>query len=95
MRFNWNKDEYKLLIEERGVSFQQVVTAIEEGDFRIVSPHPGKERYPNQVLFHVLPNDYIFVVPAVLGDEEYFLKTIYPSRKQTRAYLEGEWTHEK
>jgi hypothetical protein len=32
-------------------------------------------------------NDYVYAVPTVIKEEEFFLKTIYPSRKYTDLYL--------
>ena len=91
MIFNWNIEKNELLKKERGVSFELVLSAIEEKRFRLVAPHPNKTKYPNQVLFYILIDEYIYVVPAVSESDGYFLKTIYPSRKQTNAYLKGEW----
>jgi len=34
--------------------------------------------------------DYAYVVPCVVEDERYFLKTAYASRKATRDYLTQE-----
>jgi len=47
-------------------------------------------KYPDQVLYYVLIDEYIYVVPAVPEIDGYFLKTIYPSRKQTHAYRKGD-----
>ena len=91
MVFNWNIEKNELLKKERGISFEMVQSAIEERRFRLVAPHPNKVKYPNQVLYYVLIDEYIYVVPAVPEIGGYFLKTIYPSRKQTNAYQKGEW----
>lgn len=37
---------------------------------------------------------YVWVIPFVVGENEIFLKTLYPSRKYTRLYKEG-WFNEK
>ena len=34
-------------------------------------------------------NNYAYVVPYVEDDEKIFLKTVYPSRKYTKRYLES------
>ena len=54
------------------------------GDFRI----PNQKRYPNQQVFVIVMKDYAYVVPFVEDDEKTFLKTIFPSRKYTRVYVE-------
>ncbi|MCK5686406.1 toxin [bacterium] len=91
MVFNWNIEKNELLKKERGICFEMVQSAIEERRFRLVASHPNKGKYPHQVLFYVLIDEYIYVVPAVPETGGYFLKTIYPSRKQTHAYQKGEW----
>jgi len=35
-------------------------------------------------------DSYAYIVPFVENDEEIFLKTIYPSRKATKEYLNKE-----
>lgn len=90
MILEWSTDKNLTLIRERSVSFEQVQAVIEDGMFRIISPHPNKKKYPNQILLLVLIDSYIFVVPAVPSENGYYLKTIYPSRKYTKAYLKGE-----
>lgn len=34
--------------------------------------------------------NYVWVIACVVVDGEVFLKTLYPSRKHTKQYLEGE-----
>jgi len=40
-----------------------------------------------EVVLVVAYREYVFLVPSVEEDEHYFLKTVIPSRKATRAYL--------
>jgi hypothetical protein len=49
--------------------------------------HPNKEKYPNQLVFVVGLDGYVYLVPYVEETEYYFLKTVIPSRKATRDYL--------
>jgi hypothetical protein len=44
--------------------------------------------YPNQYVFVVAFEEYVYLVPFVEEAEFYFLKTIIPSRKATRDYLQ-------
>jgi hypothetical protein len=48
--------------------------------------HPNSEKYPNQKALIVLKSDYVYMVPFVETETEYFLKTIIPSRKLTKNY---------
>ncbi len=87
MIFDWNSEKNKLLQRERNVCFEEVVIAISEGDILDVLEHPNKEKYNNQYLIIVELNDYAYVVPAIIQDDVWFLKTIFPSRKYTKRYL--------
>lgn len=85
--FFWNEEKNVLLKEERGVSFEQIVTHILQGDLLQIEDHPNQEKYPGQKYFIVRIDDYVYVVPFIEKDNDAFLKTIYPSRKATRQYL--------
>lgn len=78
------------LIQERGVSFEQIIALIEDGKLIQVLEHPDKERYSGQLLYEVDVNGYVHVVPVVRQGRVLFLKTIYPSRKATRKHTKGE-----
>ena len=49
-------------------------------------------RHPNQELYLVNHNNYIYVVPVDMepSSETALMRTIYPSRKYTREYLPKE-----
>ena len=87
--FDWDDAKNELLKRTRGVSFEEIVIAIEAGNVVDVLEHPNPGRYANQHVYLVRHRDYVFVVPFVRGpsDDEITLKTIYPSRKYTRQYL--------
>lgn len=86
MIFNWNEEKNQLLISERGVSFEMVITKIAKGEIIDTYSHPNSEKYPNQFIFVVELNDYFYCVPFIKQDETIFLKTIFPSRKATKTY---------
>ncbi|MEW6187379.1 MAG: toxin [Thermodesulfobacteriota bacterium] len=87
--YDWNDDKNELLKKLRGVSFEQVVLAIVSGDLNDRVKHPNPEKYPNQRVFLVKIDDYIYSVPFVEDDEKIFLKTIIPNSKATKKYLGG------
>lgn len=90
MKFiNWNSEKNHKLIEERGVSFEDVVFCLRSGKLLDDVSHPNKEKYPHQRMFVVAVDEYVYLVPYVENDEEIFLKTIVPSRKATKQYLGG------
>jgi uncharacterized DUF497 family protein len=87
MIFNWNDEKNEQLKQTRGISFERVVVAIEEGALLDVLQHRNQSRYPNQLILVVEVESYAICVPCVVNAEEYFLKTVFPSRKYTQFYL--------
>ena len=85
---NWSTEKYICLKAERGVSFEEVLSAMSNDGLLEVLDHPNTEQYPNQRMFVVRIRDYAYLVPFVETKQEIFLKTIIPSRKATRIYLE-------
>jgi uncharacterized DUF497 family protein len=86
--FRWNKEKNERLKAERGISFEEIVLAIELGGLKDILLHPNQRRYPGQRILVVAFRDYVYLVPLVEENAFYFLKTIIPSRKATRDYLE-------
>ena len=85
--YSWNPDKNKLLQQERGISFEEIVFHIQSGDEIEIFDHPNQERYPNQKISAVVVEGYVYLVPFVETEEAIFLKTIIPSRKATKKYL--------
>jgi uncharacterized DUF497 family protein len=85
--YDWDEEKNELLKQIRGVSFEQVVLAIEIGDLVDRLKHPNPARYPNQKVFLVKIEDYIYSVPYIEENDKIFLKTIIPNRKATKKYL--------
>jgi len=87
-RFDWSTEKNRQLLAQRGISFERVVSAIEQGGLLDVLEHPSQDRYPGQSIYVVDIEDYVYLVPFVTeGGGTRFLKTIIPSRKATREYL--------
>ena len=87
-QFNWNNDKNLKLNQERGISFENIVFAIENGGLIDVIPHSNSERYPNQSVYVVNIENYIYLVPFLKESKDIrFLKTIIPSRKATKQYI--------
>ena len=88
--FDWSTEKNERLIEQRGISFENVVSAIEQGGLVDVLEHPNHDRYPGQLIYVVEIGEYLHLVPFVTQlDGIRFLKTIIPSRKATRDYRRG------
>ena len=93
--FRWAADKNDLLKLEQGISFEKVVVAIEAEGLLDVLVHPNAARYPRQRVLVVVCDAYAYLVPFVEEADHYFLKTIIPSRKATRDYLNRGEPHAK
>lgn len=86
----WSAEKSLSLKAERGVSFEEVLSAISQGGLLSVMDHPNRAKYAHQKMLVVRIRDYAYLVPYVESDSELFLKSIMPSRKATRDFLSGE-----
>lgn len=84
--YRWNEEKNEQLKKSRGISFEEVVLAIESGGVLDVLAHPNPGRYHNQQVLVVAVMEYVYLVPHVEETDHLFLKTIIPSRKATRDY---------
>jgi hypothetical protein len=89
IRFSEEKNQ--LLKFTRGISFEEILEIICEGNVLDDLKHPDPKR-SSQRIYLVKIEKHVYVVPYVidLRNQEIFLKTIYPSRKYTQLYLKGE-----
>ena len=85
--FDWDTQKSERLKQERDVSFEDVLIAIDEGDILDIIEHPNKAKYPSQKVFIINMSGYAYLVPFVEDKEKIFLKTIIPSRKATKKYI--------
>ena len=85
--FRWNHEKNEVLKIERGISFEEIVLAIEADGLLDELRHPNPDKYPNQSVFVIALDGYVYLVPYVEEPDYYFLKTVIPSRKATRDYL--------
>ncbi len=86
--YDWNPEKNDQLKSERGVSFEEIIFFIEKGNILAIVEHPNRERYPDQKMYIIEIDNYAYLVPFVKNNDKIFLKTIIPSRKATKIYLE-------
>lgn len=86
---HWDPQNNEWLKEERGVTFEAVLVAIQAGEVLRIHEHPNQARYPGQRIAEVLIDEYVYLVPYVETEVEVFLKTIIPSRKATKKLKGG------
>ena len=84
--FEYNQEKDQALRRDRGIGFQDIIDAINQGHLLDNINHPNPKCANQQVLVVYL-NHYIYACPYVIKDHTiYFLKTIYPSRKLLKKY---------
>ncbi|MBL7078128.1 toxin [Candidatus Shapirobacteria bacterium] len=86
--FDWSNEKNALLKKTRGVSFEQVVEAIKSNQLITAIKHPNQKKYLNQKILIVEIEEYAYLIPCIETKSKIFLKTIFPSRKFTKIYLE-------
>lgn len=85
--YEYSAEKNQLLIKERGISFEDVAIALDNGKLLGTIDHPNLNKYPHQKMYVVEINNYAYLVPFVRKDEHtVFLKTIFPSRKARKQY---------
>jgi len=87
-QFRWNHQKNAELKDERGISFEQIILSIEVDGLLDIIRHPNAEKYPHQLIFVVVFEEYVYLVPFIEEAEFYFLITVIPSRKATKDYLQ-------
>ena len=80
--FDWNPEKNQQLIEERGVSFEDVVFFLQNDGLLDDIKHPNKEKYPDRRVFVVNMDNDAYLVPYVESETVFLLKTVIPSRKR-------------
>ena len=91
IEFNFSADKNAWLIDQRGISFEEVIAAISSGSVLDIIDHPNPAEYGHQKMYVVHLRDYVYLVPFVAqGEGVVFLKTIIPSRKAKKMFLKGD-----
>jgi len=87
MGYHWDTAKNEWLLRHRRISFEDIVWAIAH-DHLLDVLISDKERYRGQKQLVVDVKGYAYLVPIVEQGEMIILKTIIPSRKLTRQYLQ-------
>jgi hypothetical protein len=88
--YSFDPEKNAWLIRERRIGFEQIIALIEGGKLLRVLEHPNRTKYPDQLLYEVDVEGYVYVVPVVrTTPKTLFLITIYPSRKATKDLKKG------
>jgi hypothetical protein len=89
-RIVWSEAKNRQLkaMQERRISFDDVLIALEDGRLLDDVKNPGG-RFAHQRMFVIEVKGYVYAVPYVESQDEIFLKTAFPSRALTRKYLKA------
>lgn len=85
---DWDTKKNKQLIKTRGISFEEVLDVMFGDGLIKTERHPNWKKYPTQHIYIVEIRKYAYIVPFVEDAEKYFFKTIIPSRKATKQYIQ-------
>ncbi len=85
--FRWSPEKNEAVKAERGIPFESIVVSIEAAGLLDILAHPNQAKYPRQRVLVVACDNYVYLVPFVEEEDYFFLKTVIPSRKATRDYL--------
>ena len=86
---NWSNDKNEWLKSEGNIFFEEIIVAIVERD-KLIDVIQNNGKYSDQKVLVVEMDNYIYLCPFIENDNEIYLKTIYPSRKLTKIYLNEE-----
>lgn len=84
--YRWSEKKNEELKRSRGISFEDIVLALESDGLLDVLAHPNHRRYPNLKVLVVAVMEYVYLVPHIEETDHLFLKTVIPSRKAMRDY---------
>lgn len=85
---NWDDAKSQKLKKERGFSFEDIRLYMTQGALLDNIKHWNTDKYPNQWVYVLNIDNYVYAVPYVENEREIFLKTIFADRKLTKLYLE-------
>ena len=88
IEYEFSAEKNNTLKEQRSISFEEVIYYISNGHLLDTIQHHNKEKYAGQEFYVVDVDGYVYLVPFVRQNNKIFLKTIFPSRKHTKQYLE-------
>ncbi len=89
-RIEFSEENNLLLLETRGLCFDDVLQAIEEEKILGDLKH-GSQKYSHQRILVIKIKEYVYAVPYVIDPKKktVFLKTVYLSRVLTDKYMKG------
>ena len=90
MYFTWDTGKNEKLKAQRKITFEDIVIDIINNNVLDILEHPDPIKYPEQKLYIIKHNDYVYVIPAIISEKEIRLITIFQSRKFNKMYNKDE-----
>ena len=88
IKFRYNYEKNAKLLLERGIGFEEIIQAIADGNLLDIRKHHNQSEYPSQNILYVRIISEVYAVPYIKEDKEtIFLKTLFPSRKARKKFL--------
>lgn len=79
--YNFDPEKNKKLIEIRNISFEEIIATLESnGPIDVIEN--SNITYSHQKIYIVELYGYAYMVPFVEKDDQIFLKTAFPSRRE-------------
>jgi len=89
MKFNYNIEKNAYLLKYSGIGFEEIIEEINNGNLLTIKLHHNQDKYPGQKIMYVRCLDYVYLVPYIReSNGTIFLKTLFPSRKATKMFIE-------
>ena len=82
--YEFSQEKNLQLISSRGIGFEDVIAILDAKGALTVIDHPNNKKYPQQKIYIIEIDSYIYLVPFERDGDKIILKTIFPSRKMTR-----------
>ena len=79
--YEFNSEKNIILLETRGISFDDIIALINEGKILDIINHTNQIKYPGQKIYLIDVDCYCYLVPYIKTGEQIFLKTIIPCEK--------------
>lgn len=85
--YEFDPEKNAKLISLRGISFEEIITALGTEKLLDVIIHPNQTKYPRQKMYVLELEEYVYLVPFIEDGNKVFLKTAFPSRQATKHYF--------